>query len=76
MTIVLFRKDNDRLTSACMCKFKTAEAAKKHIEEDVAFFCSKHCGSIKLGWIKPNSLDYYMVTLKSGVNCYWQYVTI
>ena len=73
MVIVAFRKDNERLTSFCMKTFKSIDAAKQHIEDDAAFFCTKHSGSIDCGWIKPKTLDYYMVTLKNGVNCYWQY---
>ncbi len=73
MTIVAFRKDNERLTSVCCKTFKNNVAAKQHIEDDAAFFCTKHPGSINCGWIKPKTLDYYMVTLKNGVNCYWQY---
>lgn len=76
MTIVVFRKGNEHLASMCMEKFKTPEAAKKHIEEDAAFFCKKHRGSIDWGWIKPDTLDYYVVELKSGVKCFWQYFTI
>ena len=72
MTIVVFRKENERLATVCTVKFKSAEAAKKHIEEDAAYFLSKHPG-IDLGWIKPNSLDYYCVELKNGTKCYWQY---
>ena len=76
MTIVVFRKENERLASVCMKKFKTPIAAKKHIEEDAAFFISKHAGSIDWGWIKPDSLDYHVIELKSGVKCFWQYFEI
>ena len=72
MAIVVFRKENEKLASACMKKFKNKTEAKKFIEEDAVHFLTKHPG-ISLGWIKPKSLDYYMVTLKNGVNCYWQY---
>ena len=75
MTIVVFRKENERLATVCTVKFKNAEDAKKHIEEDAAYVCAKH-NAIDVGWIKPNTLDYYMVMLKSGVNCIWQYFTI
>jgi len=76
MVIVVFRKEIDKLASVCCKTFKTAAAAKQHIEDDAAFFCTKHPGSINCGWIKPKTLDYCMVTLKNGVNCYWQYFSI
>lgn len=76
MVIVAFRKDNEKLTSVCSKTFKNAAAAKQHIEDDAAFFCTKHPGSINCGWIKPKTLDYYMVTLKNDVNCYWQYFNV
>ena len=76
MVVVVFRKENERLASVCTKMFDNVDAAKKHIEEDADFFCSKHRGSIKCGWIKPNTFDYYMVTTKDFVNCIWQYFEI
>ena len=72
MVIIAFRKETDKLTSICSKTFTNVAKAKKHIEEDAAYFLSKHPG-IDLGWIKPNSLDYYCVELKNGTKCYWQY---
>lgn len=70
--IVAFRKENDRLASICTAAFKSQAAAKKHIEEDAAYACKK-TGALDLGWIKPKTLDYYCVELKSGEKCFWQY---
>lgn len=72
MVLVVFRKDNNRLASMCMQKFRSTNAAKKHIEEDAQHICKRY-DAFDLGWIKPNTLDYYCVELKSGVKCYWQY---
>ena len=76
MVIVAFRKDSERLASVCRKTFKNAAAAKQHIEDDATFFCTKHPGSINCGQVKPKTLDYYMVTLKNSVNCYWQYFSV
>lgn len=70
--IVAFRKENDRLASVCTMAFKSQAAAKQHIEADAAYVCKKH-NALDLGWIKPKTLDYYCVELKSGVKCFWQY---
>ena len=75
MTIVVFRKETDTLASVCMKKFKNEIAAKKHIEEDAAYFLTKHPG-VDLGWIKPKTLDYYCVEMSNGTKCYWQYFEI
>ena len=72
MVVVVFRKENEKLTSFCMKTFKSTAAAKKHIEEDAAFFLTKHPG-VDLGWIKPKTLDYYCIETFAGVKCYWQY---
>ena len=75
MVIVTFRKETDKLTSVCQARFKNEIAAKKHIEEDAAYFLTKHPG-VDLGWIKPKTFDYYCVELKNSTKCYWQYFEI
>lgn len=75
MVIVAFRKETDKLASVCCKTFKNDIAAKKHIEEDAAYFLTKHPG-VDLGWIKPKTLDYYCVELKNGTKCYWQYFNV
>ena len=75
MVIVVFRKDSDRLASVCLKKFKSVGEAKEHIEQDVQRICAMH-DALDLGWIKPKTLDYYCIELKSGVKCYWQYFKI
>ena len=75
MVIVVFRKETDKLASVCIETFKSTAAAKKHIEEDAAHFLQKHNG-VDLGWIKPNTLDYYCIETFAGVKCYWQYFEI
>ena len=72
MTIVAFRKETDKLVQVCTKKFRNTTAAKKHIEDDVAYICQKY-NALDLGWIKPKTLDYYCVELKNGTKCYWQY---
>lgn len=71
--IVVFRKENDRLASVCTMAFKSQVAAKQHIEADAAYVCKKNYGALDLGWIKPKTLDYYCIELKSGEKCFWQY---
>ena len=75
MTLVVFRKENKKLASMCMHKFKSVAEAKDHIEADAQRICAIHSG-IDLGWIKPKTLDYYCIELKTGVKCYWQYFNI
>lgn len=75
MVTVVFRKDDERLASMCMQKYRSVGAAKKHIEQDAQHVCKLHDG-IDLGWIKPKTLDYYCVELKNGIKCYWQYFQI
>lgn len=75
MVAVVFRKDDEKLASMCMQKYKTVNAAKEHIEQDAQRVCKLHDG-LDLGWIKPKTLDYYCVELKTGVKCYWQYFQI
>ena len=75
MVAVVFRKDNDRLASMCMQKDRSVKEAKDHIEQDAQHVCKLHDG-LDWGWIKPKTLDYYCVELKTGVKCYWQYFQI
>ena len=76
MVITAFRKSTDKLTSFCTVPFRTVANAKNGIELDASFFCSKHPGTIDLGWIKPKTLDYYCVQMKNGTMCYWQYFKV
>ena len=73
MVAVSFRAENERLVSMFTKTFKTVKDAKKMIEEDAKFYCSKHPKSINVGWIHPNDEDYYMVTNEDFVNVIWQY---
>jgi len=70
---VVFRKENDKLSSMCTVLFKSAKEAKSHIEADAQLTVCLKAGAKDLGWIKPDTLDYYCVRLKNGVKCFWQY---
>lgn len=61
MVIIAFRKETDRLASICSKTFSNVAKAKNHIEDDAAYFCTKHSGSINWGWIKPKTLDNNLV---------------
>ena len=75
MVIVAFRKETHKLVSICLSRFSIVREAKQHIEDDAAHVLDIHSG-INLGWIKPNTLDYYCIELKNGIKCYWQYFKI
>lgn len=70
---VVFRKETDNLSSMCTILFKSAKEAKSYIETDAQLTVCLKAGAKDLGWIKPDSFDYYCVELKNGVKCFWQY---
>lgn len=49
MVIIAFRKETDRLASICSKTFSNVAKAKNHMEDDAAYFCTKHSGSIN--WV-------------------------
>ena len=49
MVAVSFRAENERLVSMFTETFKTVKEAKKMIEEDTKFYCSKQPKSINVG---------------------------
>ena len=44
MVAVVFRKDDEKLASMCMQKYRTVNAAKKYIEQDAHHVCKLYDG--------------------------------
>ena len=76
--LVVFRDEKEKLVNMFAVKFGSIDEARAFIEEDAAFYVSKHPSVKALGWkpINGGRADYYCLKKASGGKIYYQYFAI
>ncbi len=76
--LVVFRDEKEKLVNMFAAKFVSTNEARTFIEEDAAFYVSKHPSAKVLGWMPINGgrADYYCIKKARGGKLYYQYFVI